>query len=74
MTKVQVTEAACFAGAMLACSARTGEPIGSIVKRWVKTGRVIKPDRENADFYGEQFERYKKMYPSLKEVMKGALP
>ena len=74
MTKVQVTEAACFAGAMLAFSARTGEPIGSIVKRWVKTGRVIKPDRENADFYREQFERYKKLYPSLKEVMKGALP
>jgi xylulokinase len=71
MTTVQVTEAASLAGAMLACSAQTGEPVQSIVKRWVKTGDVIEPNRENAIFYGEQFGRYKKLYPSLKNMMRG---
>jgi len=71
MTTVQVTEAASLAGAMLACSAQTGEPVQSIVKRWVKTGDVIEPNRENAEFYGEQFDRYKKLYPSLKNMMRG---
>jgi len=68
MTTVQVTEAACFAGAMLACSARTDEPIGSIVKRWVKTHEIIEPNPENAEYYNQQFTQYKKLYPTLKTL------
>jgi xylulokinase len=68
MTTVHVTEAACFAGAMFACSAHTGEPIQSIVKRWVKTADVITPNPENARAYEEQFHTYRRMYPALKRM------
>jgi len=68
ITTVKETEAACFAAAMLACAKRTGEPLESIVGRWVKTGEVIEPKEENASFYTDQFESYKKLYPAMKSV------
>jgi xylulokinase len=68
ITTVEETEAACFAAAMLARAKRTGEPLESIVGRWVKTGEVIEPNEENASFYADQFESYKKLYPAMKSV------
>lgn len=68
ITTVQVTEAACFAAAMLSCSALTGEPARSIAGRWVKTGPVIHPDPENAGAYTAIFETYKKLYPAIKAL------
>ena len=68
ITTVKETEAACFAAAMLACAKHTGEPLESIVERWVKTGEVIEPNEENASFYTDQFVSYKKLYPAMKSV------
>jgi xylulokinase len=68
ITTVQVTEAACFAGAMFACSARTGEPAASVAKRWVKTGSVLEPNPENAAAYDEKFASYVKLYPAVKAL------
>jgi len=65
---VQVTEAACFACAMFACSAISGEPVESIVSRWVKTKGVTNPNPENAEVYGRRFETYRQLYPKLKEI------
>jgi len=68
ITTVQVTEAACFACAMFACSAISGEPVESIVSRWVKTKGVTNPNPENAEVYGRRFETYRQLYPKLKEI------
>jgi xylulokinase len=73
VTTVQVTEAACLAGAMFACSARTGEPVASVAKRWVKTESVLEPNPENAAAYDEKFASYVKLYPAVKALgLKGA--
>lgn len=66
--KVKVTEAACMAAAMLACHAHSGEPLGELVARWVKTERVIEPNPQNKEYYTERFSIYKKMYPLLKKL------
>ncbi len=68
ITTVSVTEAACFGAAMLACSSVTGEPIESLVPRWVKTEAAINPHSENAEFYTDRFVTYKKLYPTLKTL------
>ena len=68
ITTVRVTEAACFSAAMLACAAVTGEPLKSLVERWVTTEGVIEPIPENAERYRERFETYKKLYPALKKL------
>lgn len=68
ITTVQVTEAACLAGAMFACSARTGEPAASIAKRWVKTGPVIEPNPDNAAVYERKFASYLRLYPAVKAL------
>jgi sugar (pentulose or hexulose) kinase len=65
---VRVTEAACFAGAMLAFSALNSQHITPVVKNWVKTGDVIEPISENAGVYSRRFETYIKLYPSLKNI------
>jgi xylulokinase len=68
ITTVVVTEAACFAAAMLACSAVTDEPITSLVERWVQTGEVIEPISENAQRYAERFGAYRELYPTFKKL------
>jgi xylulokinase len=68
ITTVQVTESVCLGSAMLACSAVTGEPVESLVSRWVHKGTTVQPDSENTVFYGERFELYKKLYPALKRL------
>jgi xylulokinase len=68
ITTVRVTEAACFAAAMLACSAVTGEPLKSLVDRWVTTEGVIEPIPHNAERYRERFETYRELYPTLKKL------
>jgi xylulokinase len=68
ITTVVVTEAACFAAAMLACSGVTGEPVTSLVKRWVQTGEVVEPIPENARRYAERFGAYVELYPALKRL------
>ncbi len=70
ITTVKETEAACFAAAMLACAKRTGEPLDSIVGRWVKTGEIIEPKEKNASFYTSQFESYKKLYPAMSSIFR----
>jgi xylulokinase len=66
--RVGVTEAACMGAAMLACSAVSGNPIESLAIQWVKTDRTIHPDQENAAFYADRFELYKKLFPTLKTL------
>jgi xylulokinase len=68
ITTVRVTEAACFAAAMLACSALSEEPLPSLVRRWVKTKGVIKPLPKNAQTYTERFQNYRELYPTLKKI------
>jgi len=68
ITRVRVTEAACFAAAMLAFSTLHGEPLPSVVKCWVKTDEVIEPIEENAQIYTKRFETYQKLYPAFKKI------
>jgi len=69
ITTVAVTEAASFGAAMLACSAITKEPIKKITKSLVKSGPIVEPNKENAEYYNERFKNYKKLYPTLKTLI-----
>lgn len=68
ITTVEVTEAACLGGAMLAAHAVSGEPVESLVSRWVKKGPTVHPDPDNAAYYGERFKLYRKLYPAIKRL------
>jgi len=68
ITRVQVTEAACFAAAMLAFSTINSEPLPSLINQWVKTCEVIEPIRENGEVYKKRFDTYLKLYPFLKKI------
>jgi xylulokinase len=68
ITTLFMTEAACLAGAMLACSAHTDEPVASVVKRWVKTGPVLRPDPKRAEVYSRVFEKYRDLYHGIKSL------
>ncbi len=68
ITAVEEKQAGCLGVAMLARSADTGEELGAIVNRWVKTSDIIKPNPEFAGIYSEKFEKYKKLYPALKGI------
>ncbi|MFW6137676.1 MAG: FGGY-family carbohydrate kinase [Spirochaetota bacterium] len=67
LVTVQVNEAACLGGAMLACSAVSGEPVESLAQKWVKKGPTVDPMPENAEVYHNRFDRYKQLYPALKK-------
>ena len=67
ITRVRVTEAACFAAAMLGCSALTGEPVTDIASRWVMLEGEIEPNPGNAAVYGERFEKYRELYTLMRD-------
>lgn len=68
ITTVKVTEAGCFGVAMLARAAVTGIPLDQIVGEWVQTSGTVYPDPENAKFYDQQFQKYFKIYASVKHI------
>ena len=65
---VAVTETGCFGAAMLAKAAVTGIPLKQIVSEWVKTSQNIFPQKEFAEHYEKQFQKYLKLYPTLKNI------
>jgi len=64
-----VEETGCFGAAMLACSADTGEDISMLVKRQGERKIIVESNRNNVEFYKEQFEKYKKLYSYLSDPL-----
>ena len=70
MTRIE--ETGCFGAAMLACSADTGENISELVKQPGEGSITVEPIKKNAEFYSEQFEKYKRLYSYLRELNAGS--
>jgi len=68
ITALKVTEAGCMGVAMLARAAEAGEPLTKLAEEWIETSDVKEPRAEWADWYEGQFERYKQLYPALREL------
>ncbi len=68
ITELKVTEAGCMGVAMLARAAEAGEPLTKLAEEWIETSDVKEPRAEWADWYEGQFERYKQLYPALREL------
>jgi xylulokinase len=68
ITILDVTEAGCMGVAMLARAAHTREDVGGIARRWVKRVATVEP--ESREFYSAKFDRYKKLYPAMKDLYK----
>ncbi len=68
LTRLDVTEAGCLGVAMLACSAVTGEPLGSLASRWIRPLGTIQPREERRDWYNRRFAAYRQLYPTLKQL------
>ncbi|MBM3333151.1 hypothetical protein FJY63_00655 [Candidatus Sumerlaeota bacterium] len=70
LATVKVTEAGTLGAAMLAGVA-TGvyRSIGEAVESLVKVDRVFEPDPKPHDRYREQFEKYRQVYPALREIL-----
>jgi len=71
IVKMKVSEAACLGMAMLAGSG-TGvyASIEEAVRNLVKPESVYLPDDKRRNYYQEQFEKYRKLYPLLKKFQK----
>jgi xylulokinase len=62
--RLNVEEAGCLGAAMLAFSAVDGEPLASLVRRWVQPVGVVTPNRSNS--YDALFSKYRDAYPLLR--------
>ena len=68
ITALKVTEAGCMGVAMLARAAEAGESLTKLAEEWIEASDVKEPRTEWADWYEGQFERYKQLYPALREL------
>jgi len=70
LSTVKVTEAGALGAAILA-GVGTGVygSVGEAVETLVKVERVFEPDAKRHERYGEMFEKYRKLYPALKEIL-----
>lgn len=66
VTVMDVREAGCMGVAMLAKAVLTGKDINEIVTTWAKPVTKVEPKAH--DQYRTQFERYRKLYPVLREL------
>ncbi|MFH1616017.1 MAG: FGGY-family carbohydrate kinase [Planctomycetota bacterium] len=69
-----ITEAGCFGVAMLAYAADTRLSVKNIAKDWIKPVSVILPRPEYQKIYDLKFEKYKHLYPALKQFFPIAIP
>lgn len=60
-------EAGICGAAMLGASALTGESLSTLTERFVKTGKPFTPSSERKAEYDVIYEKYKKLYKTLKE-------
>ena len=68
VTRLSVTEAGCLGVAMLAHAASSGAALADLAGQWVTAERVFEPEPENAARYEEKFEKYKKLYPAVRDL------
>jgi xylulokinase len=66
---LDITEAGCMGGAILARAALTKQSVSQIVKNWIRPVSQVKPG--NHDFYKHKFNTYKKLFPALKKLSLG---
>jgi xylulokinase len=65
-----IKEAGCYGAAMLAAAAFTKQPAEFLINRNTIDSEIIRPDPRNAAIYQEKFNKYKKLYPVLKQFWK----
>ncbi len=68
ITMLKVTEAGCMGVAMLARAAEAGEPLKKLAEEWIEISDVKEPRAQWANWYQDQFERYKQLYLTLREL------
>lgn len=68
ITSVAVSECGAMGAAMLAAAADTRTATQALAREWVHTGQVFEPDASRVAHYSSQFERYKQLYPALREL------
>jgi len=68
ITTLNVTEAGCLGVAMLAKAADTGQPVAELAAEWVKPVSKIEPNPDNAQWYTQRFQTYRKLYPTLRDL------
>ena len=60
---------ACGTCMLAGCAAGVFESLEDAKKLFVKEKKTFMPNPENASIYKNQYEKYKKLYPMMKEVM-----
>jgi xylulokinase len=68
ITRAEVPEAGCLGVAMLAYAALTQDPIDAVAARWVQTLDQVVPNHDAAARYEERFEKYKNLYPAIRDI------
>ena len=71
ITTLNVTEAGCLGAALLACAATTGRPLRDLARHWIKPVATLAPRAVAARWYDEQFARYRRLYPVLRQFASG---
>lgn len=65
---VSTAEAGCQGAAMLACAAHTGIPIENLSEGWVRKIKSYKPKEMYRKIYNDKFNKYKDIYPLIKNA------
>lgn len=66
-----VDEGASYGAAMLACSGYFNLDVRKISREWFKLKESTRPDRKNGEKYEEFYERFRKLYSTLKDMFRG---
>lgn len=62
-----VDEAGCYGAALLAQSAHCNIPVKNLIQTSGKLDKVFLPNPKKSEIYSQKFERYKRLYPTLKQ-------
>ncbi|KAF2958569.1 xylulose kinase [Thermotoga sp. Ku-13t] len=65
-----VDEGASYGAAMLACSGYFNLDVRKISREWFKLKELTRPDRKNGEKYEEFYERFRKLYSTLKDMFR----
>lgn len=67
ITVLDVKEAGCMGAAILAAAADAGAASSAVAQKWVKPVTVVYPQEKNAAHYEKQFQKYRSLYPIVKD-------
>ncbi|MCC6125346.1 MAG: hypothetical protein IT426_10315 [Pirellulales bacterium] len=72
LSTISTTEAGCCGAAMLGAAAQSGVSVERLAAEWVHPQTIFEPDARRHAYYGEQFQTYRQLYESVRNLQKAS--